>query len=481
MHTQSARSGAHPNIGLFGIGLAAYWPQFPSLYDRLTAYLRAIEAHLGAWGTVLSGGLIDSAEAAARAAEHLGQAQVDLLFVYAATYATSSVVLPIVQRAKAPVILLNLQPTAAPDYEQMTTEEWLANCSACCVPELGGALTRAGISYKVVSGVLENDERAWGEIEAWCRAAGVARAMRQARFGFLGHTYPGMLDMYSDFTAISGQLGSHIEVLEIDDLVTRVRAATSEQVQAKVGELRETFAFADAGIDPIAAEIEPEDLEWSASVAVGLDMLAQDYDLSALAYYYRGLDGNENEQVTAGMIAGNSLLTARGIPCSGEGDLKNAVAMFVMDRLGAGGSFTEIYAMDLVEGFMLLGHDGPMHLAIADGRPVLRKLKLYHGKRGFGVSVECKVKLGAVSILGVTQQQDGQLKFLTGEGESIPGPTFKIGNTNSRIRFALDPASFVNRWTEEGPTHHCALGIGRQGDLLRKVGHLLGITTVRVA
>lgn len=478
---QTQRIGAQPKIGIFGIGLAAYWPQFPSLYDRLTTYLHAIEERLGAWGTVISGGLVDSAEEAARTAERLGQAQVDVLFVYAATYATSSVVLPIVQRAKSPVILLNLQPTASLDYEGMTTEEWLANCSACCVPELGGALTRAGISYKVVSGVLENDGRAWDEIEEWCRAAGAAQAVRRARFGFLGHTYPGMLDMYSDFTAVSGQLGSHIEVLEIDDLVTRVRAATPDQVRAKVGELQETFDFADAGIDPIAAEIEPEDLEWSARVAVGLDALVRDYDLSALAYYYRGLDGNENEQVTAGMIAGNSLLTARGIPCSGEGDLKNALAMFIMDRLGAGGSFTEMYAMDLAEGFMLMGHDGPMHLAIAEGRPVLRKLKLYHGKRGFGVSVECQVKLGAVSILGVTQQQDGRLKFLTGEGESIPGPTFRIGNTNSRIRFRLDPANFVNHWTEEGPTHHCALGIGHQGEVLRKVGHLLGVTTVRMA
>ena len=479
MQTQLVR--ARPKIGIFGIGLAAYWPQFTSLYDRLTNYLRSIEERLGSWGTVVSGGLVDSAEAAAAAGERLGQAQVDLLFVYAATYATSSVVLPIVQRAKASVVLLNLQPSAALAYSQMTTEEWLANCSACCVPELGGALTRASIPYKVVSGVLENDTRAWSEIEDWCRAAGAARAVRRARFGFLGHTYPGMLDMYSDFTAVSGQLGSHIEVLEIDDLVTRVRAATPGQVHTKIGELRETFDFADAGIDPIAAEIEPADLEWSARVSVGLDALARDYDLSSLAYYYRGLDGNENEQVAAGMIAGNSLLTARGIPCSGEGDLKNALAMLIMDRLGAGGSFTEIYAMDLAEGFLLMGHDGPMHLAIAEGRPVLRKLKLYHGKRGFGVSVECKVKQGAVSILGVTQQQDGRLKFLTGEGESLPGPTFRIGNTNSRIRFALDPASFVNRWTEEGPTHHSALGIGRQGEVLRKVGHLLGVTTVSVA
>jgi L-arabinose isomerase len=362
----------------------------------------------------------------------------------------------LVQAAKVPVVALNLQPTPALDYDTMTTEEWLANCSACCVPEIGGALTRAHIAYNVVSGALIEDERAWGEIEAWRRAAGATHAVRHARLGFLGHTYPGMLDMYSDFTAISGQLGSHIEVLEIDDLVARIHAATDQQIQDKLAEFQATFDMADAGIDPIAAPITKADLEWSARVAVGLDTLARAFDLSALAYYYRGLEGNENEQVTAGMIVGNSLLTAQGIPCSGEGDLKNAIAMLIMDRLGIGGSYTELYAMDLREQFVLMGHDGPMHLAIADQRPVLRKLKLYHGKRGFGISVECK-------------------------GESIPGPTFRIGNTNSRIRFSLDPATFVTRWSEEGPTHHCALGVGDQTEVLLKVGRLLHVPSVRVS
>jgi L-arabinose isomerase len=469
-----------PLIGIFGVGLQAYWEQFPSLQERLTGYLRLIEERLGQWGVVASGGMVDTYEAARSASDTLASARVDVLFIYAATYATSSLVLPVVQATKAPVVVLNLQPVPALDYEAMTTEEWLANCSACCVPEIGGALTRAHLAYKVVSGALFEDERAWREMEAWCRVAGAAHAVRHARFGFLGHTYAGMLDLYSDFTAISGQLGSHIEVLEIDDLVDRVRAATERQIQDKLAEIQATFDLADVGIDPIAAPVAREDLEWSARVAVGLDALARDFNLSALAYYYRGLEGNENEQVTAGMIVGNSLLTARGIPCSGEGDLKNAIAMLIMDRLGAGGSFTELYAMDLREQFVLMGHDGPMHLAIADQRPVLRKLKLYHGKRGFGVSVECKVKVGPVSILGVTQQGSGGLKFLVARGESIAGQTFRIGNTNSRIRFALDPASFVTRWSEEGPTHHSALGIGDQAEVLLKVGWLLNVPCVHV-
>jgi L-arabinose isomerase len=158
-----------PRLGIFGIGLAAYWPQFERLQERLTGYLHLIEEGLDQWGEVVSGGLVDTHEAAQSAGTMLASAQVDLLFVYAATYATSSLVLPVVQAAKAPVVLLNLQPIPALDYEAMTTEEWLANCSACCVPEIGGALTRARIAYKVISGALIEDERAWDEIEAWYR------------------------------------------------------------------------------------------------------------------------------------------------------------------------------------------------------------------------------------------------------------------------------------------------------------------------
>ncbi len=474
------RQDARPRIGIFAIGLATYWPQFETLYTRLQHYLSQVEERMALWADIISAGMVDSAEKAREAGDKFAQEQVDLIFVYAATYATSSQVLPALQQRRVPTIVLNLQPTSMLNYEAMTTEEWLANCSACCVPEIGGALTRARLQFRVLSGTLEDNSPVWNEIEEWCAAAGATRALRGAHIGFLGHTYPGMLDLYSDFTAIHGQLSSHVEVLEIDDLVARVKAATEEEIHEKTREIESIFDVASPSGDPIAAQMGPEDLAWSARVAVGLDALVKDFNLSCLTYYYRGWQENENERVVAGMIVGASLLTARGIACSGEGDLKNALAMLIMDRLNAGGSYTEIYAMDLQEQFVLMGHDGPGHIAISDQRPVLRKLKLYHGKSGFGVSVEFKVKLGAVSILGVTQRADGALKLLISEGESVPGPTFHIGNTNSRIRFQQNPATFVSRWSEEGPTHHVALGVGHIGTLLEKVGYLLDVQTVRV-
>lgn len=471
-------------VGVFGTGLAAYWPQFAGLRERLEGYQRLVEKRLAGLGAeVVSAGLVDTAPAAQRAGDLFAQANVDLIVCYVGTYSTSSQVLPAVQRRRAPVLVLNLQPTPALDYPNTDTAEWLANCCACCVPEISNAFARSRIQFNVVSGLLgpaegaanTYHERAWAEIAEWVQAAGVVRSLSYSRLGFLGHTYPGMLDMYSDFTMHHAQLGAHVEVLEMDDLQKRVRGASEDEIAAKIGEIKETFELAAPGKDRISMPVTDEALRWSAQVAVGLDKLAADFDLSGLTYYYRGLDGNENEELGASLIVGNSLLTARGVPASGEGDLKTCVAMLIMDRLGAGGSYTEFYAMDFVDEFILMGHDGPGHVVIADGKPLLRGLGLFHGKRGYGLSVEFNVKTGPVTILTVTQTAGGRLKLLAAEGESLPGSRLEIGNTNSRLRFGLDPAAFMDAWAAEGPTHHCALGVGHQVGKLRKLARLLGL------
>lgn len=459
-------------IGLFAVGLAAYWPQFPGLKEKLARYHQHVIDQLADFAEVVSLGMVDTSQEAFAAGSRLAAEAVDLLICHTATYATSSQVLPIVQQAKVPVLVLNLQPEAALDYENVDTGGWLASCSTCCVPEISNAFHRAGIEFQVVSGLLYDDERAWTSLRSWCKAATAVRVLRGARFGFLGHTYPGMLDMYSDFTQHHAQIGSHVEVLEMCDLKDRVDAVSEVEIAQKLEEAHALFE--------ILPSAHPDDLRWACRVAAGLERLVGDFGLSALAYYYRGTNNSEYERLGAGLILGNSLLTARGIPASGEGDLKNAVAMKIMDVLGAGGSYTEFYAMDFNDNFVLMGHDGPAHLAIAGRKPVLRGLGIYHGKAGSGVSVEFSVKHGPITILTCTQTRDGRLKFMTAEGECIDGPIMRIGNTNSRLKFRLDPAQFVDAWCAEAPTHHCALGIDHVADTLRKFARLKGLQFVEV-
>ena len=471
-------------IGIFGIGLAAYWPQFDGLKERLEKYQHDVEQHMIALGAdIVSAGLVDTAPGAQAAGDLFTRENVDLIVCYVGTYATSSQVLPAVQRRKAPVLILNLSPSPAMDYPKTDTGEWLANVSACPVPEISNAFARSRIPFHVVTGLLYPAEgranryydRAWTQIDEWIQAANVFHELSYSRFGFLGHTYPGMLDMYSDFTMHHAQLGTHIEVLEMDDLQVRTATVSPTEIEEKIAEIHSIFDIAQPGRDKISMPVTDEAMQWSARVAVGLDKLVSDFGLNGLTYYYRGLNGNEFEELGAGLIVGNSLLTARGVPASGEGDLKTNIAMFIMDRLNAGGSYTEFYGLDFNEDFVLMGHDGPGHVKISEGRPVLRGLGLYHGKRGYGISVEFKVKYGPVTILGMTQTADGRLKMLAAEGESIPGEVLQVGNTNSRLRFSLDPAEFIDTWSLQGPTHHCALGIGHQLPKIKKLAGMLGL------
>jgi L-arabinose isomerase len=486
-----------PRIGLYTIGLRAYWEQFPGLRERLNEYGGHIERRLKTWGEVFNYGLVDSEVEGRAAGEWFNGHNVDLVLCHAATYSTSSTVLPVHQICRAPLVVLNLQPTARIDYERTTTGEWLAHCGACPVPEIANALNRAGIPFRVVNGLLGLDytpaisltneithERkeaigAWREIEEWVRAAGVSRTLRHSRFGFLGNTYGGMLDMYSDSTMLQAQTGIHIEVLEMCDLDRLLRSVTPAETGAKRDEVMQMFEISgDSPSDRIARRPTEEQLVWSCTVAAAQEKLIREYDLDALCYYYHGAPGSEYEKLQGGFIVGHSLLTARGIPCSGEGDLKTAVAMKICDILGTGGSFSEIVVADYQDGTILLGHDGPFHLQIAEGKPILRGMGLYHGKQGTGVSVEAKVKTGPITTLNVTQTMDGKLKFIASEAESTNGPIMRIGNTQTPVKFRKHPDDYMAQWFAEAPTHHCAMSIGHNASLFRKVGTLLGVPTV---
>jgi L-arabinose isomerase len=464
------------SIGMFGIGLDAYWPQFEGLEQRLTGYIARVVELLGQSGvTVVNLGLIDTAEKAFAAGHQLRQADVDLIFLYVTTYALSSTVLPVLRRAKVPVVLLNLAPGAAIDYESFNkmgdrtkmTGEWLAYCQACSVPEIANVLNRCRIPFFQVTGMLENDAATRKEMEEWIDAGRVAHQMEHNRLGVMGHYYGGMLDIYSDLTQQCAFFGGHIEIVEVDELADLRTKVSNEEVSARVRRFRESF-----DVQPDCAALE---LDRAARTSVALDRLVEIHKLGSLAYYYKGVGNNENADAISSIILGATLLTAQGIPVAGECEIKNAQAMKILDSFGAGGSFTEYYAVDFNDDVILMGHDGPGHIAIAQGRAKVRPLSVYHGKAGCGLSVEMSVRNGPVTLLAVVQRADGTLKLLAAEAVSEPGPILEIGNTNSRYRFPMGARNFMNAWNAEGPAHHCAVGIGHISGKLLKLGHLLGM------
>jgi L-arabinose isomerase len=466
-------------LGLFGVGLETYWPQFPGLKDRLLGYQSRIYDRLARSAKVIDAGLVDHPSKASHAASTFNRAEVDLVFLYLSTYALSSTVLPIVQRLKVPVVVLNLQPVAQLDYEAFNrlgdagamTGRWLEHCQSCSAPEIASVFIRAGIPFHLVTGYLD-DERAWREINDWTDVARVAAGMRGNRVGILGHYYSGMLDVYSDLTQQSAVFGTHFELLEMDELLALRNAVSPDRVQDKLAQFHLEF--------DVSSNCEEAELERAAKTSCALDSLVKKRDLGSLAYYYEGEDDTPHRDLATSVIAGNTLLTGRHIPVAGECEIKNVQAMKIMDLLGAGGSFSEFYLTDFKDDVVLLGHDGPAHFAIADGRVRLVPLPVYHGKPGKGLSIQMTVRHGPVTLLSVVQNREGRISLLVAEGESVPGPILQIGNTNSRYRFSIGAKRFMNEWSAAGPSHHCAIGVGHEASKLKKLALILGVAMQQV-
>jgi L-arabinose isomerase len=466
-------------VGLFGIGLDTYWPQCVGLHDKLKGYQEQIKNRIGSFQVeVIDAGMVDNPVKAREAADYLKSQDVEIVFLYVSTYALSSTVLPIAQKVKVPVVILNLQPVPQLNYKVFNelgdrgkmTGVWLEHCQACCVPEIASVFNRSGIQYDFVTGYLE-DENAWNEIKNWTEAAQVAASMRNNRLGVLGHYYGGMLDVYTDLTKQSATFGTHIEMLEMCELKKYRDELTETELEAKI---KEFYALFD-----VVPECDKDEIERAARTSVALDKLVQNHNLGALTYYYEGESGNEYENIVTSVIAGNTLLTGKNIPVAGECEIKNAQAMKIMAEFGTGGSFSEFYLMDFKDDVIYLGHDGPAHYAISEEKVKLVPLPVYHGKPGKGLSIQMNVKNGPVTLLSVVEGKDGVF-LLTAEGEAVEGPTLQIGNTNSRYKFPLSPKEFIEEWSKQGPAHHCAIGVGHIADKIEKLGQILNVNVVKV-
>jgi len=469
-------------VGLFGIGLDTYWPQFEGLYDRLNGYQQTIANKISTQHTdieIINTGIVDNPIKAREIGKKLREQGIEAVFLYISTYALSSTVLPVIQQLKVPVIVLSVQPSNAIDYERINamkdrgkmTGEWLAYCQACSAPEIASVFNRAHIDYHLITGSLE-DKIVWEEIASWIDAIRVASALRETRVGTLGHYYGGMLDIYSDMTQLASVFGCHFEILEMTTLNKYHKSVSEEETKTKLNQFHQDFN--------VDASCEENELTRAAKTSVALDVLINENDIGCMAYYYEGSGDKQYEDIITSVIPGNTLLTMHNVPIAGEYDIKNVIAMKIMDLLGVGGSFSEFYALDLNDDVVLLGHDGPAHAKIAEGKVNLVPLPLYHGKPGKGLSIQMSVKQGPVTLLAVAQDGDGKIKLLVAEGESVSGPILEIGNTNSRYKFSIGAKQFLKNWSEQGPAHHMAIGIGHNADTIQKLAKILGIQSIQI-
>jgi len=471
-----------PVVGVFAVAHGTYWHQFPGLLDNMKGYHSDLVSLIAKNEVeIVDLGIIDDSTEANNAADKFNAANVDLIFCNMITYATSSVFAPVLRNCSAPMVLLALQPRKAMDYEVANTFMQLENDNICSVPEFCGVASRMNKTiHDIIIGTLYNDEKAEASIHEWCIIAKCLRTLKGARVGLMGHVLEAMYDMHTDPTAVFTAFGIHVPLLEIDDLLTEYKKVTQEEIDEQIAIIRQEFDMPDPKSDPVTMKLTDEDLFNAAKASAALERFRKAYRLDGLAYFYAGAEGSENRKLAGSLILGNSMLIARGVPMCGEFDIKTCIAMLIMDTIGIGGSFAEIHPFDFNNDCILVGHDGPHHIQLADGKPVVRSLKKYHGKEGSGASVEFKLKVGPFTMLGINQTADGKFRFVIGEGISNAGPIPPTGNTNTRASYKPDTPTFIKNWCMAGPTHHFALGTGSYASTLEKLGKVLGVETIVV-
>ena len=472
-HTRPAR------IGIVGMGHFVYWPQFPGLKEELEKKQKAFASFFSPASDLIDLGFADDADSSFIVLKRALDSDLDALFIVMATYVPSAVAFPLIRYLRIPQILVGLQPLDHLDYGNCTTYMQLQNDDVCAVPEFAGVYERLGAPapFLLIEAAGNRDEirRRVGEYE---RAIAACAAFKYAKFGYLGHTYDGMYDMNTDPTAFSAAFGSHVKMLEMCELVEYIDEASDTDVREKVGEIRSVFDIRTPSADPVTGFVTEEDLIWTAHCALGLETLVERNGLSSLAYYYKGEGGNRYERIAASLVVGNTLLTSRGIPLAGEADLKTAAAMLAMNHIAGGASFAELHPFDVTDDVILVGHDGPHDVRISEGKPVLRKLRKFHGKSGEGVSVEFRLKTGPITMLSCGVGRNGAMKLVCAAGESVPGAIPQTGNTNTQCRFPLSVTRFAERWCAAGPTHHLALGVGDHVREVSLFARMMGLDLV---
>jgi L-arabinose isomerase len=468
------------NIGIMLCGHKEYWPQFPGMKEAMIEYSKLFENLVRSSGiNLFEPVFVETVEESYQAGIEFKSKDIDLLFVYLTTYVASGRYMQGALAADCPVVIVGVQNKS--NIEGMTMQRLTTHGSPCPVPEAYSAFLRCGKpAAGVIFDYLEDNPRAQKEVEEWCRAANALRAFKGAIFGYMGHSYEGMLDMNFDPTAVTRAVGAHVRFVEMCELVDYIEKSTDAELNAKLDEIDQTFVRLEKSYDRTTKDIDDADIIWSAKVAVGLDKLIYNNNLSGFAYYYMGENNSIYERAASNLMVGNSLMTTKGISMAGEGDMKTCLAMYLTSALGCGGSFAELCRVNWEDDTMIVGHDGPHDIRISDKKPTIRGLSLQHGKKGYGVSVEFSIKHGPMTMVAMAQDLNGRYYLVTAEGESREGWVPPVGNTLTNAYFGEDIHQFMLDWTMSGVSHHASLAIGHCAGMVEKFGKLMGLDVVKV-
>ena len=457
-------------VGVFSIALGAYLPQFPSLVPEFEAQYEAFKKTIPDTVEVIDGGMITTKEQSQAAGDKFRAADVDLVFMQLLTYATSYNMLPAIRDLDVPVVLVNVQKLKALDYDHTDIASWLGEGYACgAVGESAADLQRFGKRFDVITGVVEGgDPTVQHEIEDWCKAAQVRRRFRDTNIAQIGRPYPGMMDLYIDETNLYRRMFLYTKQFDWEKMWAIADNITDDAtIRSKAQEILDTFDIEGGG--------SIEEVWEMAKYVVAFEQWVKDEKLGLIASHYDGFAQGKAGVLDSMLIPAFSMLIKQGTACAVEGDMKVAMGMSILSTIAGEGQLAEMYSIDFNDDTAIIGHSGSGDARISGKKPTMKIVKVFHGKTGGGYLTQFYPRLGPVTYLAITQDGDGNFKFIVAEAENSDKKVLSIGDTNNRVQFTCGAREFVNRWSLAGPTHHFAEATGRHIDTILKVAKILNV------
>jgi L-fucose isomerase-like protein len=416
-------------------------------------------------GFTLSGpdqALIDLA-AAGQAGQDLVALPVDLLLIFQATFADSTMVVTLTENATAPVFLW-----AVP--EPWTGDRLRLN-SFCGINLAGHALTLRGRSYEYAY-AAPDDVEAIKKIRVLAAAGRLHRQLRSARLGVVGEHPAGMDTCRLDAPALEQSFGIKVERIELGEVFKRARSIP-------LGSLVPIRTHLNSYLNDLDS-LDQKPLNGTLSVYSALKSVSEDKKLDGLAVRCWPEFFTEMGCAACGAMSmlSDGFGHASPIPCSCEADINGTVTQLMLQILANAPAFgTDIVGVDQAEDLVALWHCGLAPLSMAD--PNIQARGGVHSNRGVPLVMDFALRPGNITFARISQAT-GNLRLVLGKGEilAVPKP---FSGTSGTLKLEGSARRFLETLMHEGLEHHISFVYGDYLDSLVAFAKLARISILNLS
>lgn len=445
-----------PNLEIAFIPLARPTFDIP-LAEQVTTTARRLLADAG---FVLHGptSLVMDLAAAETAAQQLAAAEPDLLLIFQASFADSSMLTYLASASDAPLLLWAIP--------EIPTGGRLRLNSLCGVNLGGHALQLRGRKYAYAYAPPE-ETAVLRQITTLAQAGRVRRRLQQTRIGLIGQHPTGMDSCHLDAAGIRQLVGAEVVEMPLDPVLAGLENVAETAVHDLTLDLSQKLTN--------LAELPQEPLRGTLSAYIQLSQIARQERLDGLAVRCWPEFFEQRGCAACGAL---SLLTDALIPASCEADVNGAITQVMLQTLSGAATFDcDLVAVDEAQDGLVIWHCGKAPLAMAD--PAVPPEGGLHSNRKVPLVMEFPLKPGVVTAARLARTGDGRWRLVVGRGQMLRAPKSFTG-TSGVLRFGRPAPAVIDTILSEGLEHHIAITYGDHTAPLRALADLLDIPVLEL-